>query len=197
MRIASLQSRTAERRAAGARPRRAKSTRLLRGLALPVLLSTLLAASSVAHADQGTTVIERCTHGQSISGFSQQAYRRALAELPTEVEEYSDCANLIRRAQLVAAGGGGALPGGGSGLPPTPTPLSPSERTALAKVTKGAAPQQIGSRLVQPGIIHTNIASAFSALPDPLLAILAFLLACAVALGGRAIRRGVRARGSD
>ena len=59
----------------------------------------------------GATIINRCTHGQSLSGFSQQAYRRALQELPTEVEEYSDCANLIRRAQLAAAGGAG----GGAG----------------------------------------------------------------------------------
>ncbi len=80
-------------------------------LALLLLLIVLPAASS---ADVGTQIIERCTHGKSISGFSQQAYRRALQELPTEVEEYSDCANLIRRAQLAAAGGGGAGGGGGS-----------------------------------------------------------------------------------
>jgi hypothetical protein len=34
-------------------------------------------------------------------------------------------------------------------------------------------------------------------LPDPLLAMLAFLLACAAALGGRAILKGFRAYRSD
>ena len=76
------------------------------------------ASRAGASADIGTKIIERCTHGQSLSGFSQQDYRRALKELPTEVEEYSDCANLIRRAQLAAAGGGGGR--GRRRRPPSP-----------------------------------------------------------------------------
>ena len=89
--------------------------------------------------DTGTKIIERCTHGQSISGFSQQAYRRALAELPTEVEEYSDCANLIRRAQLAAAAGGGSGSAAAAAQRRCATPLSPSERSALSKVPKTGA----------------------------------------------------------
>jgi hypothetical protein len=198
MTIAFLQSRASAWRAAGDRPRRLGIARPLGRSAMPMLLLMLLALAGTAGADTGTTIIERCTHGQSISGFSQQAYRRALAELPTEVEEYSDCANLIRRAQLQATGRGGGSGPGRNGALPIATPLSPRERTALAKAQKsGTAPLRIGSRLVQPGIVHTNVASAFSTLPDPLLAILAFLLACAAALGGRAIRNGVRARRTD
>jgi hypothetical protein len=62
--------------------------------------------------------------------------------------------------------------------------------------TSGAKPLSIGGQVVHPGVVHANIASAFSALPDPLLALLAFLLACALTLGGRAIGRSVRARRS-
>jgi hypothetical protein len=159
-------------------------------IAATVLVFLALVAS--ASADTGTKIINRCTHGQSLSGFSQQDYRRALQELPTEVEEYSDCANLIRRAQLAAAGKGGGSGGGG----PTAgaTPLTPSERTALKHVTSaGAVPQRVGDQLVRPGVVHTNVASALSSLPDSLLAILVFLLACLFALGGRVIRKGVRA----
>jgi hypothetical protein len=176
--------------------RRAGRTRRASRSALPasLLLALLLLLGSfvgAASADVGTKIIERCTHGKSISGFSQQAYRRALQELPTEVEEYSDCGNLIRRAQLAAAGGRGG-PGGGAGSSSvSATPLSPSERSALKKVPKtGSSPLRVGGDLVHPGVVH---ASALSSLPDPLLATLAFLLACALALGGRAIRNGVRA----
>src|SRR5438477_12175444 len=95
----------------------------------------LLATAAPAAGDVGATIINRCTHGQSLSGFSQQAYRRALQELPAEVEEYSDCANLIRRAQLAAAGGPGA---GGSSEGAAPLALSPSERAALARVRHSA-----------------------------------------------------------
>jgi hypothetical protein len=165
------------------------------GLALIGALVLLACLSATANADVGTKIIERCTHGQSIGGFSQQAYRRALQELPTEVEEYSDCANLIRRAQLNATGSGGS--GTPGGPPVTPTQLSPKEQTALSKVSKtGAGALHIGGQLVHPGVVHANISSAFSSLPDPLLAVLAFLLACAVALGGRSIGKVVRDRRS-
>jgi hypothetical protein len=61
----------------------------------------------------------------------------------------------------------------------------------------GATPLRVGGQLVHPGVVHANIASALSSLPDPLLAILAFMLACAFALGGRAIRNGIRAHRSS
>lgn len=163
------------------------------GSAFALALLLLAFATTAASADKGAQIIERCTHGQSLSGFSQQAYRRALQELPTEVEEYSDCANLIRHAQLAAAGGGG---GGGTGSGPsaTATPLSPEDRRALSHLSKsGAAPLKIGDQQVDPGVIHANVSSAFSSLPGPLLAMLALLLACALALGGRSIYQGVRA----
>ncbi len=165
-------------------------------LALPAALLMLLLFAATAGADTGTTIINRCTHGKGLSGFSQQDYRRALQELPTEVEEYSDCANLIRRAQLAAAGGGGGSPGGISTA--TATPLSPSEASALKRLHKtGAAPLRVGDQIVHPGVVHANIASALSSLPDSLLAIFAFLLACAAALAGRAIRNGIRAHRSS
>jgi hypothetical protein len=166
------------------------------GSALALALSLLACLAAAASADTGAKIIERCTHGKSLSGFSQKDYRRALQELPTEVEEYSDCANLIRRAQLAAAGGGGGGPGAGGGA--VATPLSASERSALTRAPQaGAEPQTIGDQVVRPGVVHANISSALSSLPDPLLAMLAFLLACALALGGRAIQKGIRARSAN
>jgi len=165
------------------------------GSALALALSLLVLLADTASADTGAKIIERCTHGQSLSGFSQKDYRRAIAELPTEVEEYSDCGNLIRRAQLAAAGGGGGG-SGGSGLQITPP--SPHERSEVKRAqSKGTAPLRVGAELVSPGVIHASVSSALSSLPDPLLAMLAFLLACAAALGGRAILKGFRAYRSD
>jgi len=157
-----------------------------------VLLSMCLSLAAPAGADVGATIISRCTNGKSLSGFSQSDYRRALQELPTEVEEYSDCANLIRRAQLAAAGSGGS-----SGAPSAaaPIPVTPAERSALDQAPKtGSAPVLVGGATVSPGIIHANVASALSSLPTPLLATLAFMLACALLLAGRAIRDRVHAR---
>jgi hypothetical protein len=160
--------------------------------ALAAALLALASLTAVASADTGTKIIERCTHGQSLSGFSQKDYRRALQELPTEVEEYSDCANLIRHAQLAAAGGGGGGSKGGGSSPLT-TPISPAEQSSLSGASKGGArPLSVGGQNVQPGVIHANVSSAFSSLPAPLLALLIFLLACAAALAGRSIQKGIR-----
>jgi hypothetical protein len=79
-------------------PIRSRSSRRLHRLALAAAL-LVLASPPSARADVGATIIERCTHGQSLAGFSQQDYARALQELPREVEQYSNCGNLIRQAQ--------------------------------------------------------------------------------------------------
>jgi hypothetical protein len=162
----------------------------LHRLSIGLLSASLLVlgAAPTAGADVGATIINRCTHGQSLSGFSQQAYRQALRELPTEVEEYTDCANLIRRAQRAAAGGGGA------GNSTAAIPLTPGERSRLKRTLKaGPTPLQVGDETVRPGVVHADIASALSSLPTPLIAILAFMLVCALLLAGRALRNRVRA----
>jgi hypothetical protein len=161
----------------------------------PALVAALVALAcfaSGAAADTGAKIIERCTHGQSLSGFSQKDYRRALQEMPTEVEEYSPCANLIRHAQLAAAGAGGGGSSGGSSSP-LATPISPAEQSSLSGASKASSgPLRVGNQSVQPGVIHTNVSSALSSLPTPLLATLIFLLACAAALGGRSIQKAIR-----
>jgi hypothetical protein len=166
-------------------------------LGLVSALLVVLGAPAAAGADVGATIIERCTHGQSLSGFSQQAYRQALQELPSEVEEYSDCANLIRNAQLATAGGGGGGAAGGVGGPagstPTPIPLTPAERSALARAAKTRPPALlVGGHVVRPGVVNAGVASAVSSLPTPLLTILAFGLACVLVFAGGALRNRVR-----
>jgi hypothetical protein len=163
------------------------SARLL-GLSLLALLGIV----SPARADIGETIILRCTHGQSLSGFSQSAYRQALKELNADAEEYTDCSSLIQQAQLAAAGGGGGAGGGRSAVAIAPTP---SEQRAIAGAKRaGAAPEQLGGQVIHPGVVHADIASVFSSLPTPLLATLAFLLACLLLLAGGLLRSRVRAR---
>jgi len=160
------------------------------------LLTLALAAwpAAPASADVGTKIIERCTHGQSIAGFSQQDYRRALQETTAEVNEYSDCVNLIHKAQLAAAGRGDAGAGGNGtgsagGLTANVAPPTPAEQQALqAAHSSGATPVQVGGQTVAPGVVHANIASAASSLPTPLLALLALLLAGALYILARTIR---------
>ncbi|HEY4428423.1 MAG TPA: hypothetical protein VGN08_09495 [Solirubrobacteraceae bacterium] len=160
-----------------------------------LLATTLLATPAPAGADVGETIIQRCTHGQSLSGFSQSDYSKALKELSADAEEYTDCAAQIRQAQLAAAGGGGGAAAAGL---PVPIAATPREQRALSKAAaSGSSPVRVGAQLVHPGVVHANIASAFSTLPTPLLALIAFLLAFLLAVAGGALRNRIRARGGS
>jgi hypothetical protein len=168
--------------------------RLNSRLAAPAaLLAIALSSAAPASADVGETIIQRCTHGQSLAGFSQSAYRQALKELSADAEEYTDCAQLIRQAQLAAASGrSGAV----AGL--VPIPATPAEQRAIAQAAHaGAGPVTVGNQVIHPGVVRSNIASAISSLPTPLLATTAFLLACLIALAGGVLRNRIRARRPD
>jgi hypothetical protein len=160
----------------------------------PVALLLLAALAAPASADVGETIVRRCTHGQSLSGFSQKAYSEALKDLSAGTEEYSNCAQLIRQAQLAAASGRGT--GTGSGVGPTAAIApTPSERQAIAKAPQaGATPLKVGDQTIHPGVVPVSIASAFSTLPTPLLATVVFLLVCLLLVAGAAVRNSIRKR---
>jgi len=165
--------------------------------AAATVLLALLAFAPAAGANVGEQIIERCLHGKSLSGFSQSAYSQALKEMTTESEEYSACSSLIRQAQLAAASGqgGGAAAATASSVA---LPATPSEQRAIARATHATPPPvEIGGQVIRPGVVHVDIASALSTLPTPLLASVAFLLACLLVFAGNALRNRVRARRSD
>jgi len=167
-----------------------------RHLALPaVLLAGALIGAPAARADIGETIIQRCTNGKPLGGFSQSDYRKALKELSADTEEYTNCAQLIRQAQLASAGGRG---GGQTAVEASALPATPVEKQAVRRAASaGSAPVSVGGQLIKPGVVHANISSAFSSLPASLLALLAFLVACLVALGGGSIRNRFRGRRPD
>jgi hypothetical protein len=159
----------------------------------------LATVTAPAQANVGETIIDRCTHGESLNGFSQKAYEQALKEISAGTEEYSNCAAQIREAQLAAAGGtrgigpGTATSTGAVALIPTP-----AEQQAImqARAAHAGAPPavQVGGQTIHPGVVRANIASAFSTLPTPLLATVLFLLVCLLTVAGNAIRGRLRWR---
>jgi hypothetical protein len=167
-------------------------------VALLILVLSLAVSVAPARADVGEKIILRCTHGESLRGFTQKDYNKALKELETSQEEYSDCASLIHQAQLAAAGSRGGSSGGGpgssgAGATSAAATATPAERRDLSRAPKaGAAPQLLGGQVIHPGVVHVDIASAFSSLPTPLLVVLLFLVACVFALAGGALRNHVR-----
>lgn len=174
------------------------------GAAALACLCFACALPAGASANVGREIIERCTHSQSISGYTVKQYQQAIHDLPTEVLEYSACVEEIQRAELRAAahkggtgggpgaGGGGAggsstgsgaSPGVGQAVQPTPAQQKILERTRAA----GVPPVDLGNGggSVLPGVVHANLASATSDLPAPVLAVIAAALAGIVLLAGR------------
>lgn len=157
----------------------------------------MLVFAPAASANVGEKIIDRCTHGESLSGFSQSAYTQALKELSADTEEYSDCSSLIRQAQRAAAAGarGGGSSGGAASSPAGvgAVAASPAEQLAVTHAAHVAAtPVQLGGEAIAPGVVRTNISSALSSLPTPLLVTLAFLLACLLILLGSVLRKRIR-----
>jgi hypothetical protein len=168
-------------------------------LALTVMLGALLAVSASASSREVTKITEECAAGTLPSGFGQQAYTQATKELEPYLAEYSDCPDLIRKAQLSGAAHGGAGGGGGdvgaTGAA-TVAPPTPTEQHTLESIPHAAAPSvAVGDQVIHPGVVHVDLASAFNTLPTPLLVLLAFLLACALLLAGRVVLQ--RARRAD
>lgn len=198
----------------------ASQRRISRARAVAVLatLASCLAASlpAGASADVGQQIIERCGHGQSLSGYTVAQYKRALQEMEAEAIEYSNCAELIQQAELKAAakgkagtststpgaptgpsggpggglGGSPAAAGGAVGTGNAPIPfLNAAEQQTVEQARHGkAAPVHVGAGTVLPGIVHANLASATSSLPAPLLAAIAIVCAGLLLLGGREIK---------
>lgn len=174
---------------------RARHARRLAALA--ALIAAMAALPAGARADIGETIVLRCTHGESLAGFSQSAYRRALQQLSADAEEYSGCAQAIRQAQLAAASGGrGTAAGTGTGAA-VPIAASPAEQRALAgAAVAGRAAVKVDGQVINPGVVHANVASALSTLPPPLLAVLALLLAGVLVGGGLLLHRRLGGRDS-
>jgi hypothetical protein len=157
----------------------------------------LALAATPAFAGVGQTIVDKCTHGESFGGYTPAQYREALKAMSTGAAEYTDCANLIRKAELAAAGGGTGEAAGTSAH--TALPLSPTEQREVQKAHKhGSVPVKVGGEPIRPGVVHANIASAVNTLPHSLFAVLALLLTAAAIVAGWEVRKRVRARrGAD
>jgi hypothetical protein len=162
--------------------------------AVALVATALLVGAPSAQASEAQKIIEKCGHKEPFGGYRQSAYREALKQLPTEVSEYTDCENLIRKDELAAAGGGG-----GAGAPGVSAsvllPLTPSEQRAVQSAHRnGSTPVRVGNEPIRPGVVHANIASAVNTLPHSLFAVLALMLAGALLLVVGEVRKRVRAR---
>lgn len=203
----------------GKRPRRLMMRRLNLPIAVLIALTIPLGglvAAAPAAAYNVSAVYKDCENNGQLTGhYSNAQLKAALNQLPTQVAEYSACADVIRQAIIRASshggghngnggttgagggGGGGNGPGGGSGHPgsgPNGTTDGTSSLKHGGAAGTGANANAItlsGSN-VRPG----GTGSGSSSLPAPLIVVLVLLALTAVSGGAVAIRRRVFARQS-
>jgi len=117
-------------------PHRGPSPRRV-ALAVAAALLLALAAAAPASASEATKILEACSNGVLPTGYSQQAYSQAIKQMPPELSEYTDCPDLIHKAQLAGAAGSHGGPGassGSGGAASAVAPPTPSEQRTLESV---------------------------------------------------------------
>ena len=166
-------------------------------LALFALAAVAPVPASAASRDE---IIQDCADDGSLSKkYSASELRDARKNLPSDIAEYTDCADVLRRAELPnsssggsgGSGSGGASLGGGSstgtggGATETLTPASDAERQALAQAaTTGDEAVEVNGQQVVPGAAGFKSDAARNGMPSTLLfAIIALTLLGVLALG--------------
>lgn len=160
-----------------------------------LILLFCFALPAVAQASPGA-VIQDCAEDGDLDGrYSNSDLEQAQNQLPSDLDEYSDCREVIAGAVTSGSDGGRGRDN------PVPTAAAAAkaerkarraDRAALPKSSKGKPKLEIGGTTVEPGSNGLfNLSSAENGLPLPLLLA---LIACALlAVGGAllALRRRI------
>ena len=162
-----------------------------------VMVLTLLVASPAAMAGTRERIVADCFDDGRLDGnYTASQIRDARNNLPADVDQYSDCRDVLSRA-LAGSGssrsdGGGAGGGGAGGGPTQPlTPSGADEQRALdtAAAAGGDKPVQVGDGTVVPGASGFETGAARSDIPGTLLAVLILLALAAIAAAAPYARR--------
>jgi hypothetical protein len=185
---------------------------VLRFMLRPALIAALMLLIAAPMAPAQSTrnqILRECQNGRLSGDYTAREIRDARSNIPDDVDQYTDCRDVLARALLARAGGGGsgdAAGGGGAGGAgglggttggggvgttggtggDTGAPLTPStdaDRQALEKAaTDGAQPVEVAGRPVTPGDARNEI-------PPTLLVLLILIAAGAVAVLAPQLRR--------
>jgi hypothetical protein len=174
--------------------------RLLKLSGLFLLLAAL--APHSASAGVREKILRECQDGRITGHYTPKQLRDARNHIPSDVDEYSDCRDVLAQATLAGHGGGGGTgshaskaPGGvqpSSGRAPL-TASDPAESQALNEARLKSEAQSVGDQSVIPGATGFN-AAVRRELPTPVLVALILLGLCASAATFASVRRRVLAR---
>jgi hypothetical protein len=166
----------------------------IKRLALPLLVASAAALLSATPAQaRAIDVIRDCSEDGSLDRkYSQDELSGALDDLPSDLDEYTDCRSVIRAAQLAGAGGKkarsrrGVVDAVDANAPP-----SAGEERELAQTQGADEPVRIGGKKLRPGATGAPFAAAGlgTDLPIAILLLLVMLALALVAGAALAVER--------
>ena len=189
----------------------------MRRLLVLVITFTFLPAAA-ALAGSGEKVIRDCTDDGVLQGhYTQKQLRDALASIPTDVDEYTNCRDVIRRAAFAGGGSGSGKGGSGGGTsggefggfkPSQGDPLktaTPQEKQAITQATKDggkafqlqdAQGKPVAGALIDPSKVKRRTGPGTTDVPTPLLVVCVMLALAALAAAAPTFRSRVLPRRS-
>ena len=166
-------------------------------MVLIAVLAVLVAAPTALANPTRNKILRECQSGSLSGDYTAREIRDARSNIPDDVDQYTDCRDVLSRALLDLAGGGGGSGGtgdvggvagggfssggtggtggtGGAGGAPL-TPSTDADRQALEDAAAtGGQPVEVAGRPVSPGTVSNDV-------PSTLLVLLILLAAATVA----------------
>ena len=165
----------------------ARTTRIALAAALTVLLAPATAPPAPA---SPTGVIRDCSEDGILNGkYSQSELDGALEQLPSDLDEYTDCRAVIRRAQLRSAGDKSRPQRAPSAAERVDAASPPTgrEQQQIAKAAGSDDPVRIGGAGVRPGESAQPFDSAAFGTDLPPLLLIVLLALAGLTLSGMAL----------
>jgi hypothetical protein len=171
---------------------------LLRVALASCVAAVLLATASPALAGTREKILQECQDGRLTGDYTAKEIRDARNHIPTDIDQYSDCRDVLSRALDAKAGGGGGGGAGGGGAggsgpggsAPLLTPSSPADTKAIQSAQQaGNAPVKVGEEAIAPGASGLATGAPRNHLPTVLIVVLGLLGASALGAAAPLARR--------
>jgi hypothetical protein len=160
----------------------------------------LLLAAPTASAGVREKILRECQEGSITGDYTPKQLRDARKHIPTDIDEYSDCRDVLAQAALTGRGGSGGAgsnaPGGvqpQNGRSPL-TASDPAETAALDDARLRSDKLSVGEQSVIPGAAGFAANAQRHGLPTTVLVVLILFGLCASAATFTSVRRRVLAR---
>ena len=162
-------------------------------LVLALFALVAFPTTSTAGSHNRNKIIKDCVDDGKIDGhYKKRDLKDAYDNVPTDVNEYTDCRSAIGRALAAMNSGEGGAGGGPGGGPPANPALatpsgaqagSPADLKALKAASGGGTPRpnvSVGGHMVSPATGGlTRVADAANSLPGPVVAaLIAVIVLC-------------------